>query len=84
MRVSATQKLLDVSIAAKEKGNGYTAVFQGLEGFTATEVHGKTLEVNLIEWQKLTEAKAHPAGIGVSVTSDGVYHSVSLWHGPAK
>lgn len=83
-RVSETQKLLDVSITAKGKGLNYTATFQGLDGFTANEVHGKTLDENLTEWQKLTEAKAHPAGIGVSVTSDGVYHSVSLWHGPAK
>lgn len=83
-RVSETQKLLDVAIYAVDKAAGYTASFQGVDGFTVTEMHGKTLDENLIEWQKLTEAKAHPAGIGVSVTSDGVYHSVSVWHGPAK
>lgn len=83
-RVSATLKLVDVAIYTVDKAAGYTASFQGLDGFTATEIHGKTLDENLIEWQKLIEAKAHPAGIGVSVTSDGVYHSVSLWHGPAK
>ena len=83
-RVSETQKLLDVAIYAVDKAVGYTASFQGASGFTVTEIHGKTLDENLAEWQKLTDAKAHPNGIGVSVTSDGVYHSVSVWHGPAK
>lgn len=83
-RVSETQKLLDVAIYAKGNAVGYTASFQGAEGITVTEIHGKTLDENLDEWAKLVEAKAHPAGIGVSVTSDGVYHSVSVWHGPAK
>jgi hypothetical protein len=81
-RVSEKQMLLDVAIYAADKVAGYTASFQGADGFTATEIHGKTLDENLIEWQKLTEAKAHPAGVGVCVTSDGVYHSVSVWHGP--
>ena len=84
VRVSATQKLLDVSILAKGKGNNYTAIFQGFNGFTVTEIHGKTLDENLIEWQKLADAKAHPAGIGVSVTSDGIYHSTSVWHNSSK
>ncbi len=84
VRVSETLKLLDVSITAKGKGNNYTAVFQGLDGFTVTEVHGKTLDETLIEWQKLADAKAHPAGVGVSVTSDGVYHSMSVWHNSSK
>lgn len=83
-RVAETQKLLDVAIYSKANAVGYTASFQGASGFAVTEIHGKTLDDNLIEWQTLTEAKAHPAGIGVTVTSDGVYHSVSLWHGPEK
>ena len=32
----------------------------------------------------LTEANAHPAGIGVSVTSDGIDHSTSVWHNSSK
>lgn len=83
-RVSETQKLLDVAIYSIGNSVGYTACFQGAFGFTVTEIHGKTPDENLAEWQKLTEAKAHPASIGVTVTSDGIYHSVSLWHGPEK
>lgn len=84
VRVSESQKLLDVAIYSVGNAVGYTASFQGVDGITVTEIHGKTLEENLEEWQKLAEAKAHPAGIGVTTTSDGVYHSVSVWHGPAK
>lgn len=79
-KYSQSQKLIDVSITATGKNNNYTAIFQGFNDFTVTEIHGRTLDDNLIEWQKLAEAKAQPAGVGVSVTSDGIYHSVSVWH----
>lgn len=84
-RVSETLKLLDVAlVAVKGQGNNYSASFQGADGFTVTEIHGQTLDENLIEWKKLAEAKAQPAGLGVSVTNDGVYHSTSVWHNHSK
>ncbi|MBC7821354.1 MAG: hypothetical protein IAG10_31085, partial [Planctomycetaceae bacterium] len=83
-KYSQSQKLIDVSNTATGKNNNYPAIFQGFNDFTVTEIHRKTLDDNLIEWQKLAEAKAQPAGVGVSVTSDGVYHSVSGWHNHSK
>ncbi len=78
------QKIIDASIVTVGKANSYSVLYQGLDGFTVTLIHGQTLDDNLIEWHKLAEAKAQPNGVGVSVTSDGVYHSVSVWHSPSK
>ena len=78
------QQIIDASIVAVGKANNYSVLYQGLDGFTVTLIHGQTLDDNLIEWHKLVEAKAQPVGVGVSVTSDGVYHSVSVWHSPSK
>ena len=79
-----SQKLMDVCVCAADKKPGYSAALQGLSGFTVTEIHGLSLEQNLVEWRKVMQKGALPAAIGVAITSDGKTHSASVWHTPDK
>lgn len=75
-----SQKLMDVCVCAADKKPGYSAALQGLSGFTVTEIHGLSLEQNLVEWRKVMQKGALPVAIGVAITTDGKTHSASVWH----
>lgn len=60
----------------------FISAFQRVEGVTDHEGHSENLAENIPAWTKLAADKASPVAIGVSVTPDGRYQSMWVWHRP--